>query len=241
MRPDETQYLPNDNTLQIDYKPNPQMLDHRGEWTAHLSERLALEHWRITENQVGLFNEGKTEQAYVAFNRCGLSRWDEPAAASFKDRIGTFIRVLFSLNTFPNELYVRRIAVKSRFCTPFRGTFEELLDRIKERYVSLSERALTAIGSSSTLLDIGAPANFEDEHGKFNTVCGAMPRTQSKQFYFTTRDEDDLPEVGLFYDIDYFLCPEGLMGADDAIKKTAAFAQEGWSRHQRIRKLIVGL
>ncbi len=240
MTPDQNQYLPNDQTLQINYKPNPRVLDHRGQWTEILSERLKLSEWGITDNKVELYDKPKTEQAYVAFNKCGLTRLDQLSANSFPDRASEFTKSVFSLDAFDSPVHVQRIAVKSRFCTAYSGTFEDLVKRVQDRYVNVTERAYAAIGKEASLIDIGAPVNFKDKHGQFDTHCGPMKAEQSAQpAFFFYKEKGQLPEVGLYYDIDYSFCPEEPVTVDEVVAKAVVLASEGWARHQRIRKLIV--
>ena len=187
MTPDKNQYLPNDYTVQMDYRSNPRVLDHRGHWAQSLSEHLELEKWVITENKFDVFDSPKTVHAYVAFNRCGMTCVDVERSEHFLNKAEKFLQFLFSLREFGNPLSVLRIGVKPRFCTPFNGGFDALLKRVRERYVDLKPDAYAAVGDSVELIDFGAPVNFRDEHGDFNTHCGPMARKQMKQMYFNYR------------------------------------------------------
>ena len=237
---EQNQYLPNDQTLQIDYKPNSEVLDYRGKWTKALSDCLKLSEWAITENKIDLFDNPKTEHAYVAFNKCGLTRRDQCSMNSFPERAREFVGSVFSLEAFGSPVHIKRIAVKSRFHTPYNRSFEDLVKRVKDRYFNLTEDAYSNIGDSANMTDIGASLVFEDEHGEFNTHCGAMKGEQAKQQFFQYKEEDQLPKVGLYYDVDYFVSPDKSMTDKEVIAKLENFAREAWCRHQRIRKLIVG-
>ena len=237
---EKSQFLPNDQTLQIDYKPNSEVLDYRGKWTKILSDRLKLSEWAITENKIDLYDNPKTEHAYVAFNKCGLTRRDQINLNSFPNRAREFVEAVFSLEAFGSSVHIKRVAVKSRFHTPYKKSFEDLVKRVKDRYFDLTNDAYSNIGEGANLTDIGASLVFKDEHGQFNTHCGAMKREQAKQHFFQYKEKEQLPEVGLYYDVDYFDSPDRLMTVGEVITKLESFAQEAWSKHQRIRKLIVG-
>ena len=46
------------------------------------------------------------------------------------------------------------------------------------------------------------------------------------------------PEVGLYFDIDYWTRPNQDVRGEEVLRLVKAFAAEWWNRHERIRKLI---
>lgn len=238
MSGDERQYLPNDCTIQVDFDPNPRVLDKRGEWAASLSQRMTLAKWAIGKDRIDVFDESRRNHCYVAFNRCGLTTLDTRGHECFIEYAGRFLRKVFALDGF-GSVTVNRIGLKPRFCTPYQGTFEQLLKRVRERYYDLKPDALRAIGDSVDVTDVGAMLNLRDSFGNFNTHCGAMERSQTKEI-LTNRRDDDLPEVGLYYEIDYFVNPKEVMDVETVLDRASDFAREAWNRHLRVRKQIVG-
>ena len=239
----DNQVLPNDQTVQIDFRANPRMLDHRGEWAAKLSERLGLSEWAIVENRIDVFDKPKTEHAIVTFKSAVNTYLDLPSRDDLPTRAAKFLTAVSSLPSFGDPISVNRIGVRSRFCTEYNGSFEQLMKKYCDRYLELKPAALAAIHSYSgeaTMADIGAPLNFKDQYGEFHTHCGPMERRQMKAQYFQFREEAQLPAVGLYYDIDYFVLPKAEMAHEEVITKVVTFAHEAWDRHQRVRKLIVG-
>jgi hypothetical protein len=235
---EEQQFLPNDFTVELRYKPNPRMLDHRGNWAALLSNRLDLDKWVIGTNTFDIYDEPLTQRATVAFNRCALTMMDVTEYENFFARAAKLLTTLFELPDFGKRPWIRRLGVKPRFCTPFDGGFDRLMKHVRERYFDLKEGAMDAIGAAVELTDVGANLNMKDDCGEFHTLCGAMKREQSKVF-FDYRKQDDLPPVGLYYEIDYFVEAEKEMQDEEIVSTTEKFAREGWLRHQRVRKLIV--
>lgn len=238
MTAEQHRYLPNDFTVEIRFKPNPRMLDHRGEWAARLSELLELDKWVIAENVLDVHDEPTTQRALVAFNRCALTMIDVTGSEVFSARAIKFLTFLFDLPDFTRRLWVHRLGVKPRFFTLFDGGFEQLLNRVKDRYFDLKTEAKEAIGESATLTDIGALLDLKDDLGDFKSLCGAMKRDQARTI-MDYRKKDELPLVGLYYDIDYFTKPDKEMRDDEIAGTIQKFAYEGWQRHQRIRSLIV--
>ena len=62
---------------------------------------------------------------------------------------------------------------------------------------------------------------------------------QSEAAGLFTKDTG-FPDVGLFYDIDYWTRPDHSMNLHDLTKLLTAFAVAAWDRHERVVKLIAG-
>jgi hypothetical protein len=227
----------NEHVVEIRYQPTARVLDHRGAWAETLSARLELPRWQIAENRLDVFEPKRTRACFLSFRNFGFVALDSPTRNYFADQAGKFVRTVFSLEQFGTRLPVTRIGVRSRFCDPFEGSFDELRDRFTSRYVSIAGPAQQAIGQDAQLLDVGAPLNYRDQLGKFNTVSGPMTADQFRLFF---QKDEGFPPVGLFYDIDYFKEPNAEMKADEVVHVLTDFAGTAWDRHDRIKTLIVG-
>ncbi|MDP9178413.1 MAG: hypothetical protein M3O61_12095, partial [Gemmatimonadota bacterium] len=97
------------------------------------------------------------------------------------------MRKLLSFSEFGDKVLVARLGLRAKFVAAFDGTFEDLAARFGSRYLSITERARRAVGDDATLVDIGAPLNFKDGLGSFNTVSGPMRQVEFPRFF--TRDE----------------------------------------------------
>jgi hypothetical protein len=229
--------ITNEHVLEIRYRPNPRILDLRGGWADKISTEMGLKHWRIVENRVDVFADEQTEHAFVGFRNAGFTASDTPTRNFFPDKASKLLRFLFTLDAFGDELHVERLGIRSRFCTPFSGNFETLVELFASRYVTLTPAARAAIGAGARLIDIGAPLNFADRLGNFNTVCGPMIKKQLGEFF---RKDEGFPEVGLYYDIDYFSKPERMMAGRDMLATINGCALAAWDRHERVKALILG-
>jgi hypothetical protein len=233
----KTDSITNEHVLEIRYKPNPRVLDHRGTWAEQISEHLSLAHWRIVENRVDVFSEGQIEHAFVGFRNAGFTASDTPTRNFFSDKATKLFRFLFTLDAFGDSLHVERLGVRSRFCTPFDGSFEDLTAKFSTRYLTIAPAALKAIGDSAKLIDIGAPLNFVDKLGNFNSNGGPMTEAQLTTFF---RKDAGFPDVGLFYDIDYFIRPGKVLSSKEVLGTITGFATEAWERHERVKALVLG-
>lgn len=234
--PDQIAKLINEHVLEIRYRPNAKVLDYRGAWAESISDHLDLPHWRIVQNRIDIYNEGQAIRAFIGFRNGGLTVLDSPTKNYFPDLAGKLFRYVFQLEGFDDPILVERIGARSKFCTPFAGSFDELKSRFAERYLSITEKAQEAIGDQAKLVDIGAPLNFADQFGNFNTLSGPMSAEQFPAHF--TRDEG-FPDVGLFYDIDYWLRPNEELTSRRVIGHISEFAVSAWERHARIRDLLL--
>jgi hypothetical protein len=224
-----------EHILEIRFKPNPKILDHRGAWAELVSKELSLSEWLILDNRFDVHDKPKKETVFVGFRNCGYTCFDAPTANYFPDKAIKFFKLLLDLEEFGNPLFVERIGVRSKFITSHPKGFDDLKERYASRYLILSEKAKQAIGGK--LVDIGGPLNFADKLGNFNTVSGPMAKDQMKDFI---KREGEYPDVGLFYDIDYWQRPNKDLQGSDVLSMIRSFATEAWNRHSRVRDLICG-
>jgi len=225
-----------EHILEIRYKANPKVLDYRGTWAALISEQMGLTDWRIIKDRIDIFDVERNNRAFVGFKNAGLVVRNSPTATYFPDQARKLFKFLFTLTGFDRNRLVTRIGVRSRSVTSFSGSFDNLVSRFSSRYLGLTPNAKKVLGAE--LVDIGGPLNFKDKHGNFNTSSGPMPKSQISRF-FKFEDEDNLPDVGLYIDIDYWLKPEKTVADNQILKIIRTFAQQAWHRHSQIQHLIL--
>jgi len=129
------------------------------------------------------------------------------------------------------------LGVRSRFAVPSQQSFDQLLNQFETKALSVREAAFTAFDAK--LIDIGAPINFETKFGKINTNSGPMEREQLTR-YFNFEKKDDLPEVSLYLEFDYWLRPTDPLSVKDVIALIKLYSDENWQWHLRLRSLILG-
>jgi hypothetical protein len=229
----------NEYVFEVRYAPNPRMLDHRGKWAEQLSSQLALPEWQIDTNRLDVFSTDQKTRAFVGFRSTGLVLMDNPSRGYFETQSDKLLRWLFRQTEFGSNLMVERIGVRLRFGVRFSRTFEELRDRITTRYFQLPEHMRIAVGEDAVLLDIAAVLNWKDALGAFNTTLGPMTGKELSN-QFKRGEENPPPDVGLYYDIDYFKKPESVLMGVEIIRAVKNFASGASDRYQRIRDLIFG-
>jgi len=226
----------NEHTFEIRYKPNPKILDYRGTWAELISNHMKLPQWNIVQNRVDIYDKTSKNHAFVGFRNSGFLTPDSSTKNYFYDQATKLFSFIAKLDGFEKEPFVERIGVRSKFCTAFDKGFDELKNRYSQRYLTLTREAEKAINAK--LIDIGGPLNFVDNSGNFNTVSGPMERGQILQF-FSSRNNDEVPEIGLFYDIDYWLKPNKSMDCRQINDNIKSFAIAAWERYERIKNLIL--
>jgi len=227
----------NEHILEIRYKPNPQMLDHRGNLAGSISHHMSLTEWRINENRVDVYSKDQLVRVFASFRNAGAVIRNTPLPDYFPNQTNKFLRHLFSLEPLRNPLIVQRFGVKSRFATPSPMPFEELLQQYRQKIVTLTPEAESAF--DARLIDIGLPLNFETKYGKINSNSGPMEKEQlAKTFDFAV--PESLPEVSLYVEFDYWLKPSEEMSLEKITTLVKQYATENWQRHERIRALLIG-
>lgn len=170
---------------------------------------------------------------FVGFRNCGYTCFNSPTANYFPDKATKFYKLLSGLEGFGNPIFIERIGVRSKFITSYSKGFEDLRNRYSTRYLAITEKAISEIRAN--LVDIGGPLNFSDKFGNFYTMSGPMMKDQMKEFI---RSQKDYPDVGFYYDIDYWQKPNKELDANEIIRMIKSFSSEAWERHERIRNLI---
>lgn len=225
-----------EHTVEIRYKPNPKILDFRGTWAENISDHMGLPDWGIIENRIDIFSKAKNMHAFVGFRNAGFVTVDAPTSNYFPNQATKLFKYLFGLDGFGDPIFVERLGVRFKFCTNFDGKFEELCEKYSTSFLSITDKAKKALGENVKLIDIGGPLNFVDGLGNFNTMSGPMAKAQTEQFF---KKHDEYPEVGLFFDIDYWRKPEKELGGKEVVATLKSFAEAAWQRHEAIKTLVL--
>lgn len=226
-----------EHILEIRYRPNPKVLDLRGTWAESISKHMELEHWRIIENRVDLFDEDQSLHVFVGFRNAGCIALDPPTRNFFPDKAAKLLTHLFGLDGFGDPLFVERLGVRSKFCTAYSGTFDALTELYASNYLCLTPNAYKAVGQKVKLIDIGGPLNFADHLGNFNTMSGPMTAAQFPQFF---KKDEGFPDVGLYFDNDYWVRPAKNLAGREVVPKVRSFATEAWDRSERVAAVVFG-
>lgn len=226
-----------ESVLEVRFKPDPRVLDRRGEWADVLSAKLGMSRWQIIENRLDLSSEKSKERAFLSFRNFGYIADDVRGPDAWRERASAVVHAIFRLSGFHSPLLIERIGVRGRFCMPFSGTFAELREAFSQSYVGPADPLMSALGEGVRLEDVGAPLNFSDELGNFNTTCGPMGREQLGEFF---KKRSDLPEVGLYYDIDYWQRSERAMDVHDLAKVVGQYSKAVWRRLGQVNTLVCG-
>lgn len=219
--------------FEIRYKPNAKVLDYRGIWAERISSHMKLPEWRIVENRIDVFDKDAKNRAFVGFRNSGFTSNDVPTANYFPDQTVKFFKFVLEMEGFDAPIFVTRIGVRAKFYRSSNVNFNDLLERYSTRYLTLTDKAKEIM--SADLIDIGGPVNFKDSHGNFNTMSGPMKEAQAKQYL---ERKDDLPEVGLYFDIDYWKKPEKKVENSKILQIISSFSKESWKKHEEIEKLV---
>jgi hypothetical protein len=235
---EKTDNLISEHVLEIRYKPDPRILDYRGELALSISNEMKLPKWRIGQNRVDVYEEGELTRVFVSFRNAGVVIRNPSLGDFFPNQSNKFLRFVFTRKPFSRDnTFVQRLGVKSRYAISSQMSFEELLERYMNSVLSLTPEALSAFDAK--VIDIGMPLNFSTQIGKINSISGPMEKEQLSSF-FKFQKSENLPDVALYLEFDYWLRPEKAMSLKKILSLTKQYAQGNWDRYQRLQALILG-
>lgn len=228
-----------ENILEIRYKNNTKFFDCKGQWIEVMSSIMSLPNWKADENVVEISNEDKTEKAFFSFRNFGYKIIKPPTNNYFHDRATKFLNEHFRTRAFSDieNIFIQRIGVRSRHIMACNHSFEQLREIYLSKYINTSNVNKTI--ENATIDDVGILLNFKDNYGNFNTNSGPMEKEQIKQFFDWLEDKDDICDVGLYIDIDYWVAPQETMKKNDIINKVQKFAKAINTRKEQIENFIL--
>lgn len=216
--------------FELRFKPNSKVLDFRGEWTNYLSTEMNLPEWKIDINRIDLYDTN--DLAFLSYKNCGFVSQLPPTKNYFEDQATKFLRAIFLIEGF-KPLPVTRLGVRSTFIKSYSGEFTSLFEKYKEKVINPTSEVLKIFGTQ--LVDIGAPLNFKDNDSYFNTMSGPMALNQIKQFFPTI---ENIPNVGLFFEIDYFKEEIGDVSVEYLTGLIKTYAQKSWQKMEGLTQLL---
>lgn len=226
-----------EQVFEFRYSPIAKVLDHRGTWAQQLAKEMKMEHWRITDNRLDVFDKGYARSGFVGFRNSGYSMVNPSTRNLFPEQAVKLIKAMFHLPSFDSQLPITRIGVRGRFCTSFLGDFEVLLGRYCDKGFTISEEVKCALNPRAEIIDVGIPVNFKCGSEYFNIISGPMKDAQIQQV-FPEREVNI--EVGLYFDIDYWKEPNESLECSSVCSLVSNYSALVWDYHARFRELIMG-
>ncbi len=223
----------NEQVLEIRFKPEARMLDHRGIWAEQLQRQFELSEWLIAENRLDVYAKDNSRRLFIAFRNagCTIRNGDE---ASFVDLAQRFLRFMLRESPF-RSMQFERVGVLGRFADAYAGSFEDLLHRYTERVYTIAPAASEAFAAELT--DIGGSLNFSTARGEIHSATGPMRKKQLLQYFDFAKDA---PEVGSYFQFDYFVKPAQpvSMNAQQLLDLVAEYIRDNWARYGRLSNLL---
>ncbi len=220
--------------LEIRYKPNVKVLDYRGAWAEAISNAMELPELRIIENRFDVFDHEDLHHIFVSFSNAGFYVRNASTKTYFPDKAAKFLRILFEFEGFDKEPVIERIGVRSRYCRKYEGKFEDLTKKYMANFFGPSTEAVKIL--SADIVDIGSPITLKDNDMNINLMGGPMDAKQISQFFGI---EYDIPEIGLVFDLDYWVKPSRKMTEGQITENLRSFSDSSWDMFDRLHKQIV--
>ncbi len=183
------------HVLEVRYKPDPRFLDRRGE-IAGIISRQQFDQWNIGSNRIEFASKKHLGiGAFFSYRNLGFFSEYPVLTDDFNKKAKEFFKSTWTY--FPTN-QITRIGVRSTFLVESKN-FKAVFDKYKSLFLGLKDEHIKKFGGD--LIDLGFPLNFAIGEEFFNIITGPMEKKQSKEFVM---DADELPETGVYIDVDYF-------------------------------------
>lgn len=230
--------------FEIRYKPNPILLDSRGEFAEGLIKAVDLPNWRITENRIDVHDHNKDPELaenryFVSFKNAGCVSRNESNYRHFIEKCRKIINFWFTREEAfeSKKVLVSRIGVKFRYGDKYSGPFDELLSTYTEKYLE-PKNSISSIFNAK-INDIGGFLNLSTkENGiqvDLQTMSGPMKNSQSKQFF---PHVDLIPETILYFEIDSSIKPNDILHYKKIENYTEDLIRRNWTSHTQLLNIL---
>jgi virulence-associated protein VapD len=220
--------------VELKFNANPEIVDARGRMVKRYSDLMQLELWNFNENQAQIYNKDKSIHLTFEYQRIGLSVNNSTTENFFIDKSMKYFNDVLKQPFFRGTIY-RRLGLRTRYLIPFDGEFDTLLKRYKERYANIMSPLSDILDDE--VVDIGAPLVLRGKKGTYNLTCGVMHKAQSRQYFQNQTRE--LPEVGLYIDIDYFIQEIPNITSKEIVSYSKYFDKTNKENIKRISELLL--
>jgi len=229
---------------EIRYEPLGRFLNFKGSIADRIKAELStFKHWRIGENRVDFHNEEGEEDlsnevtAFVGFKSIGYSLSRPDTKDYFPQQVNKFIRTVFDENSEFLLPPVTRIGLRAYVVVPFDGDFDALNKIYVERLVGPFKEIQELFGNK--ISDAGISLDFFKKGRRSAAFKSGPMKLQQMESIFKV--EDDLPDVGLFFDIDVFKSfvenPESI-DLSQVCREISDLSESLWRYSEGLEKII---
>lgn len=241
------------HSMEIRFKPDARFLDTKGAVAQSLTSSSApFGRWNVSENTINFTRDDNQHiRAFFSYRNLGVLSTPPNDTQYFMATAEAFLAAAWE--HLPNREFLRA-GVRSVFLVETED-FDKAVVAYRKRFLRLTDEDVQAFGGD--LIDVGFPMNFLKGKDHFNVITGPMEGIQSRQLFRAVlpsagvilqesgllhggdSDAIDLPAVGLYVDVDFFM--------EDLAQHTTTTAmlellrrgvKKGWDIASLIAKLI---
>ncbi|OGJ57700.1 hypothetical protein A3H22_03360 [Candidatus Peribacteria bacterium RIFCSPLOWO2_12_FULL_55_15] len=214
--------------FELRFQPSPKVLDTRGQIAEALTDDL-FNKWFISADAIQLNSDANKDIVMIfRHNSFAFVANKQQSADFFIEGAKNMCRKTWTW--FPYT-QIKRIGVRSSFLTEV-DSFDVTVKKYRQKFLGLSDAEMGQFGGE--LIDIGTLLNFKNGDDFFNVSSGPMEKQQSKWMLRT--EDDEIPEQGIYVDVDYFTKQQSSGIRQKAILE---FIAKGILKGEEINKTIV--
>lgn len=229
--------ISSDHLIEIRYEPMGAFLNLRGTLADFVRRNGMFRQWEIGENRIDFWNandrQSDPETGFVSFRNCGYSIHNPATNNYFYDRVGKFLTVLAEFEGFKYP-EILRLGVRSRFYVGVDVSFKTLVNSYSEK--CLNPALLGTFGLKTE--DLGITLNLGEAATKLRVTIGPMNSEQFVKSISPKAKDEDLEDVGIFIDLDYFIPGLDDSSVNNLIANVKRLHQKCWERKAAVESYL---
>lgn len=205
---------------ELRYIAVPEFIDNKGD----MVRALASEHfpqWEVKINNVVEVKNDRNEAIFVGPNNLGFTTFDKDSVTICRDGVITAMNRL----SFPDPI---RWGTRMLSFRETRKSFNTLLKEYKQKLLQFKPSHFKSIKGS--LIDVGVSYIFLKGKTRYHLTSGPMSKKQATDYF----PDKDLPEKGIFIDIDIYKEKGDFQSDDNRRRKLNDFIDNAFKEGEEI-------
>jgi hypothetical protein len=200
MKKNEEKTMLTEQVFEARHEASGTFLDVRGFVADYIRNLRLFPHWNIDANKVQ-FKDARTppykDAASISYKNFGYTVFDSPTKNYFQEKTSKFWNALRE-NKHYEIPKILRVGIRTKAFFPLSRSFEEIRDKIYEKFFTQDSHLLV----SKSIDDLQLVIDYKEEEFKVYLRGGSIKKEEAKNYF--SFEAKEFQENGLFLDIDYF-------------------------------------
>ncbi len=204
--------------VELRFLPKPQFIDIRGQVAAAMASEKFNE-WLVSKDRVDV--SGEDGLIFASYTNLGFITLDKENLELCIERLDEALKLL-------GDLPPLRWGVRIYTISQSNKKFATMVKDYQDGLLQFKPKDFSKI--NGTLEDIGISYVFKSDKNKYHLTTGPMEKKQAMQFF----PNDNLPERGIFIDLDIYRESEDFYKDDFRRARMLSFIRDSFSKGQEV-------